>query len=495
MKPATAGRDMTQGPLARNLLAVAWPVMLSFLLHTLYNLVDAFWLGKLGKAALVAPTITMNVIFIGMSVAMGLGMGGTTLVSQYRGAGQVKEMGRAGGQTLILLSFVGLGIAIIGFIFAVPILKLLQTPPDAFGETLIYLRWILVGMPCMFAFFVYQGIYTGMGDTVGPLQVNAITVLLNVVLDPILIFGIGPFPEMGVAGAALATCLSRGLASCIGLYRLFRGNRGFRLQLSDLRWDRGIMIRILRIGVPMSLGQTGTSLGFTLLMGIVNTFGSAVTAAFGIGHRIIHMALVPMFGLSQANATAVGQNLGADQPERAARSVRISALMTGLVLLPITTMMFCFGDSISRLFINDPEVIQYGHDLFRITSSSVFAFGFVMVILGSFQGSGHTVPVMVLNLSRLWVIRIPAAFLLAIVLGMGPTGLWWAMFLSNTLTAIAAFIWFSTGTWKRKVIEPEIRPADSSRVVGSVAGPVGSSMAAGPEEDSSDLTVAAGSSD
>jgi putative MATE family efflux protein len=341
----------------------------------------------------------------------------------------------------------------------------LQTQADAFADTLIYLRWILVGIPFMFIFFVYQGIYTGMGDTIRPLQVNAITVFLNIALDPLLIFGWGPIPPLGVAGAALATCISRAVASALGAYRLFQGNRGFRLRAADLRLDVGMMGRILRVGLPLSLGQAGTSLGFTLLMGIVNTFGSAVTAAFGIGHRIIHMAMVPAMGLSQANATAVGQNLGAEQAARAEKSVWTAASLIGVFLLPITTLMFFFGDQIARLFINDPEVIAYGFDLFRITSYSVFTFGFVMVMLGSFQGSGYTLPVMVLNMSRLWLIRIPCAYLLAIALHKGPAGLWWAMFLSNVVTAVGAFIWFGTGSWKRRVIEdPEaslnLAPAD-----------------------------------
>ncbi len=455
MRPAEVGHDMTRGPLARTLLIVAWPIMLSFLLQTLYNLADAFWLGKLGKEALVAPTITMNIIFFGISIAMGLGGAGTTLVSQYKGAGRTKEMTRAGGQTMILMMIVGTAICALGLYFSRPILVLLQTPADAFAQTLDYMRYVLIGLPFMFIFFVYQGIYMGMGDSVGPLQVNLITVIINVILDPILIFGWGPIPAMGVIGAAVATCIARFIASLMGLYRLFYGDRGFQLHLSDLKWDGHIIRKILKIGVPMSLGHAGTSLGFTLLMGIVNTFGSAVVAAFGIGHRIIHMAMAPSMAFSQANATAVGQNLGADKPERASRSVKDSALMIGIVLLPITTITFFFGDVISSWFIKDAEVISYGRDLFRITSFSVFAFGFIMVLLGSFQGSGHTVPVMVLNMGRLWGIRIPFAWLLAMKMGMGPAGLWWAMFLSNTVTAIAATIWFSTGSWKRKVIDSD----------------------------------------
>jgi putative MATE family efflux protein len=446
---------MTRGSLTRNLFAVAWPITLSFVLQTLYNLADAFWLGRLGKTALNAPVITMHVLFVGFSLAMGLGTGGTTLVSQYRGAKRFNEMRRAAGQTLLILCTVGTVLAAAGLTFSVPILKALQTPPDAFSETLVYMRWILLGVPLMFAFFVYQGIYIGLGDTVGPLQLNAVSVALNVVLDPILIFGLGPFPRLGVAGAAIATCIARGVASAVGMFRLFRGDRGLKLHLSDIPPNRDMAGRILRVGVPVALGQMGTSLGFTFLIGIVNRFGSAVTAAFGIGNRIIHMAMAPAMGLAQANATAVGQNLGADEPTRAEQSVRRSLLLTGAFLLPITAFMFLFGASISRFFIHDPEVIQYGRSLFSIMAPSVFAFGFVIVTLGAFRGSGHTVPVMVLNMARLWLIRIPAAYFLALVAGMGPTGLWLGMFLSNTVTAVAGFLWFSTGSWKSKVIEPE----------------------------------------
>jgi len=455
MPPVTIGRDLTRGPLAGNLFAVAWPGMVSSLLQTLYNLADAFWLGKLGKAALVAPTVTMHVSFVAFSVAMGLGVGGTTLVSQYKGAGRSAEVGRAAGQTLVLLLGAGVVIGALGLIMAAPLLRLLQTPPDAFAGTLLFLRWVLVGVPFTFVFFVYSGVSTGLGDTLAPLRVNLITVVLNAILDPILIFGLGPAPRLGVGGAAAATCIAQMLSAILGLQRLMRSEQGLRLQTADLRWHRPTVLRILKVGIPMSLGQTGTALGFTVLIGVVNTFGSAVTAAFGVGNRIINMAMAPAMGLSQACAAAVGQNLGAQRPDRAAHAVWTSARMLTAILLPLTVFTFFCGDAISRLFIADPEVVKYGRDLFQVTSFSVFAFGFVLVLLGAFRGSGHTVPVMVLNIIRLWGLRVPGAWLLAKTLQMGPTGLWWAMFASNMATAIGAAIWFATGTWKRAVIEPE----------------------------------------
>lgn len=442
--------DMTIGSVRGKLLLLAWPVMFSHLLQTLYNLADAFWLGKLGRQALTAPTITMHVFFIAFAVAMGLGAAGTTLVSQFKGAGDTEKASQVGGQLLILLTGIGLIFGIVGYFLTPQILNILKTPADSWQLTYDYMRWIFAGFPLLFIFFVYQGISTGLGDTIGPMQANVIAVTVNLILDPILIFGLGPFPEMGVVGAAIATVFSRALASFIGMHRLFRGNNGIKITSSDLRPDSSTLKEITKIGLPVSLGQLGTSLGFTFMIGIVNSFGSAVTAAFGVGNRIIHMAFVPAMGLSQANATAVGQNLGAGNEKRAEQSSNTALLLIGLILLPIVLTMFFFGADISKAFVDDPEVIELGKTMFQITTPSVFIFGFLMVLMGSFQGSGYTFPVMVINMSRLWILRIPVAYLLAINLGMGPQGIWWAMFISNIIVTVIGWIWFKKGTWKTK---------------------------------------------
>jgi putative MATE family efflux protein len=348
---------------------------------------------------------------------------------------------------------------VIGLVFTNAILRLLNTPPDAIGLTQTYLTWILAGLPLMFPFFVYQGISTGLGNTMGPLQVSLVTVVLNAVLDPLLIFGAGPIPALGVTGAAAATVFCHSLASVIGTVRLFKGQSGFRLTPESLRPDPKTISRLLSIGLPISLGQAGTSLGFTVLLGIVNSFGSAVTAAFGVGNRIIHLALVPAMGLSQANAAAVGQSLGAGLPGRAGKSTLRALCIIGLILLPITVPMFFLGGAISGLFVNDPAVMEVGRTMFRITTPSVYAFGFVTVLFGGFQGSGFTLPVMVLNMARLWVMRIPLAYFLAFHTSMGKDGLWWAMFVSNVLTALAGGVWFATGSWKRR---SSVMPASSA---------------------------------
>ena len=462
---STALVDMTTGSVRSKLMLLAWPVMLSHLLQTFYNLADAFWLGKLGRQALTAPTITMHVFFIAFALAMGLGAAGTTLVSQFKGAGDERKASLVAGQLLLLLTGIGLVFGIAGFLFTPQILNLLKTPADSWQMTYQYMRWIFTGFPLLFVFFVYQGISTGLGDTVGPMQVNLITVIVNLILDPLLIFGIGPLPEMGVVGAAVATVFSRALASGIGMYRLHKGANGVQIHSSNLKPDRKMLKLIMKIGLPVSMGQLATSLGFTFMIGIVNSFGSAVTAAFGVGNRIIHMAFVPAMGLSQANAAAVGQNLGAGNVYRAEKSTKTALLMIGLILLPIALGMFFFGADISRAFVDDPEVIQLGKTMFRITTPSVFVFGFLMVILGSFQGSGYTLPVMVLNMSRLWALRIPGAYLLAFTFGLGPLGIWWSMFISNTVVTIIGWFWFRRGTWKTKTKHLVLDTADVESIV------------------------------
>ena len=445
---------MTRGGMTGHLFAVAWPVSVSYLMQTLYNLIDAFWLGKLGKTAIVAPTVSMNIVFIGIALAMGLGQAGTTLVSQHKGAGQPGRMGRAAGQSLLLQMIAGSLFAAIGLVFSRPLLGLLQTPADAFDDTLVYMRWILAGVPLVFLFHTYQSILFGLGDTVRPMRVNVVSVIVNVILDPILIFGWGPVPALGVAGAAVATVIARGLASVLALYELLAGS-GFRIRARDLRWDGGVVAKLLRIGMPLAVGQTATSLGFTLLIGIVNGFGSSVTAAFGVGHRIIMMISVPAMALGQANATAVGQNLGAELPDRASLSVRTSAVLITAILLPLTTLMFFFGGSLTHWFVADAEVVAYGADLFRITAFSVFLFSLILVLFGAFQGAGKTVPVMVVNMGRLWAIRIPATLLLTQVWHWGPNGFWWAMNLSNLIAAGVAFVWFLRGDWKQSLVADE----------------------------------------
>ncbi len=450
--------DLLNGNILEELLILGLPVMFANLVQTLYNLVDAFWLGKVGKAALSAPTITFNVAFVLIAFSMGVSVGGSTLVAQFTGAKRDEDAAKTAGTTITLMIVLGIIFGITGYIFSVPILKLLNTPEDAFLPTLSYMRIIFIGLPFMFGYMSFQGIVQGRGNTVTPMKIITFSLILNTVLDPLMIFGIG-VPKMGVAGAAIATDLARVIAMYLGFKYLFSEKSEIQLKLNDLKINWKITKKIFKIGLPLSFGQMATSLGFTLLISMVNLFGTAVISAFGIGNRIISLLNMPAMGFSQAATVMVGQNLGADNADRAENVVWAAVKVIAITLFSGATLTFLFGGYIVRFFINDPEVIRVGTNLFHIASYSVPFFGIMFAFNAAFSGSGHTAPILVLNTTRLWGIRIPLAYFWAIKQQMGPNGIFYAMVVSNVIIAIGAYFWFRKGTWKKKVISKKPAPA------------------------------------
>jgi putative MATE family efflux protein len=433
--------------LTGKLLRIALPLMAGNLAQTLYNLTDTFFLGKLGREEVAAPTIAFPVIFFLVLFGIGLSMAGTTLIAQSKGKGDEEKVNFYLGQNCIILTVASLILAALGLLLTVPLLKLLQTPVEVFAYARDYMLIIFTGLPFMFGFFVLQSSMQGIGKTMVPLYIQLGMVILNIILDPIFIFGLGIIPAMGVKGAAIATVIARILASVTAFYILFKGRWGLRLTLANMRPERKAVRLFLRIGIPSSLGQALTALGFTVLQGVVNTFGAAAIAAFGVGNHIISLFNMPAMGISRATTTLVGQHLGARNVADAGRSVWISVLCIQLFLIPAALLSFFFGNHLVRFFVQDPQTILYGADLFRIVSPSVVLFGFVHAFIGAFQGAGDTKPAMFLNIARLWLIRLPLAYILAISFSWGPPGIWWAMFFSNLLIAAAGFYWFRRGSW------------------------------------------------
>ncbi|MFP4492080.1 MAG: MATE family efflux transporter [Spirochaetaceae bacterium] len=434
-------------PLLKQLLKIALPLMAGNFVQTLYNLTDTFFLGKLGADELSAPTIAFPIILFFILFGIGLSMAGTTLIAQAKGKRDQERVNFYLGQTTLILTVTSIGIAAAGILLAEPLLHLMQTPESVFAFTRDYMVIIFTGMPFMFGFFILQASMQGIGRTMVPLALQAAMVALNIALDPLFIFGIWIFPAWGVRGAAVATVIARGLSSIVAFRILVKGNRGMQLTPSNLRPDRAAIRLFLKIGLPSSMGQAVTALGFTVLQGLVNIFGSAVIAAFGVANRIISLFHMPAMGISRATTTLVGQSLGARQVDQAKLVVRLSILSILAFLIPAALFTFFFGGSFIRFFVDDAETIRYGSILFRIVSPSVVVFGIVHAVLGAFQGAGDTKPVMHLNISRLWLFRLPLAYLFAVVLAWGPMGIWWAMFLSNILTAAAGLFWYSRGKW------------------------------------------------
>ncbi len=434
------------------LIHLALPIMGANLLQTLYNLVDSYFLGKLGKEAISAPSISFNIIIFLIIFGAGFASAGTTLISQAKGKNDSERVDFYVGQTFGILVLVSFLIMITGLLLTDTLLRVLHVPEGlTYENTKTYMTIIFYGMPFMFIAFAFRGILQGAGDSLTPLKIQIITVGLNVILDYLLIFGKGPFPVMGVAGAAWATVISRSVASFIDMYLLGSGRLSIRLRFSTIKPDKKAWGLIMSIGLPSSIGQGVSALGFTTLQGIVNTFGPAVIAAFGVGGRIIALFNMPAQGLSQATAVLVGQNLGAKRPDRAVRVVRYGLMTTAVFITLGMTLSFFYGNLLVRFFVDDPEVIFYGATLFRIVSISVVFFALYTVLIGAFQGGGDTKPIMVIQITRLWLIRVPVAFFLSMTLHMGPDGIWWGMFASNFIVAIAVWLLYRTGRWKYRL--------------------------------------------
>jgi len=271
-------------------------------------------------------------------------------------------------------------------------------------------------------------------------------------LDPLLILGWGPFPAWGVTGAAVATVISRGLVAVAGFYLLFSGKLGIHIRVSHLkpRWD--MLRKIASIGTMSSIGQTGTALGFTILNGALANLGTSVITAFGIGTAFISLVLMPATGLGQATATMVGQNLGAGRPDRARRVAWDSILIATIILAAAAALVIPFRPYLIQVFSSNAEVVSIGVRMLLLVGFAFPFMGIIQVVIGVYQGSGHTAYSMFFGLFRLWGLRIPLIYLLAYVLSWGSTGVWWAMFWSNLGTAAACLVFFLTGNWARQVI-------------------------------------------
>ncbi|HEC95898.1 MAG TPA: MATE family efflux transporter [Euryarchaeota archaeon] len=449
--------QILKGPIIKTLFLLGWPIMISSLLETAYTLADTFWLGRLeeSKYAVAALQISWPIIFLLISIAFGLGAAGVALVSQYTGAKKHEEAERSAGQVIFISLTFGLVFAITGFFLSPFIVHSLGLEKEVSHLAILYLRIIFFGMPFMFESFMFGFIMRAYGDTVTPMIVSGVAVILNIALDPILIFGMFGFPRMGVLGAGLATILTQSLATGIALYLLFKGKVGIKLKLSYLKPEKEKIKKIFRIGIPASIGNSGTAFGFFILMYILARVpdSTVVLAAYGIGDRIINLIFISINGLSAGITTVLGQSLGADKIERAEETVKKGILAMFFILVVCSILLVLFRTEIMKIFINNSDVVNEGANLIKCVMIGVPFFGIFSGIVASFQGSGHNVPTMILDISRLWALRIPLAYFLGLYLGMNSTGVWIGMALSNIVGTAIALIFFKTGIWKKKVID------------------------------------------
>mgnify|MGYP001627051376 CR=1 FL=1 len=451
---------LTEGDLLGPMVALAWPMVVIQLLQVAYNVADTAFLGAYSADAVAALSLAFPIVFLMISIGGGFTAAGAILVAQYSGAGADRDADRIAGQTLVFVTIVAVAVGALGYLITDPVLALL--PADAATQERIvplasdYLRIYLLGTPFLFGFFVFVSLMRGYGDTRTPMRVMFVSVAVNVALDPLLIFGIGPFPALDVRGAALATIFSRLVATLIGLYVLFGTDAGPDIRRSDLVLNRADVSDIVRLGVPSTIEQSASSLAFIALTAMVVTFSPAIVAAYGLGNRIVSLVFLPAMGLSQAVDTVVGKNLGAERPDRAERGSRLAMGVTAGVMALLTGVVYLAPAPIAGVFLTAEgtgNALAYSVEYLQVAAFMFVPMGVLQILLGTFRGAGNTKTAMLFSVATLWFVRVPATYVLAFTLGWAEDGIWLAVVLGDVVGCLLALAWYSRGTWTEKYVD------------------------------------------
>lgn len=470
--------EILQGDILGVMFKLGWPMMLATLLRTLYNLIDTFWLGRIPNPEIAEYSVTAvgqgwTVVFMMMSIEMGFGVAALALISQYTGQKNFEEADRTAGQLYFIAIVASLLIGIFGYFMTPTFMSYLTGGEQelAYYGTQ-YIQIIFLGLPFMFLFFAFMYSMRGWGDTVTPMKITAFSVMLNLIINPILIFGsgpmpflgitipelpfLGPIPALGVRGAAIGTITSRGIGSIYATYILFTGKVGLKLEASYLKPDLSRLKKFLNIGVPAGIGRFGTSIGFIILWAVIYRLPNpeVAGAAYSIGNRILNITFLIMGGFAMAISTMIGQALGADEIERSEEVAKKGFLaVAGLMMIFAVTLFFLRNNLIMIFIPESPDVIAEGATFLMIFSLAMPFFGVFRGVTSLLSGSGHTRLQMALSLVRLWGLRLPLVFLFALFLSLNSTGVWLGMALSNVIAFVLALGVYKTGRWKKKVIE------------------------------------------
>jgi putative MATE family efflux protein len=440
--------DYTQININKAILLLSIPMMLELVMESTFALVDIYFVGKLGSSAVAAVGLTETYLFLLYSIAMGLSLAVTAVIARRIGEKNREDAGKSAVQAIILGLLCSLPFAFAGILYARELLSLMGADQWVLDEGYRYTQWMLGGNVVIVLLFMINAIFRGAGDAATAMRVLIISNSINIVLDPLLIFGWGPFPELGIKGAAIATTIGRGTGVIFQFWLLFRGSKHIKVRLNQIYWDAKIMFNIVRT----SLGGVGQMIiGMTswiFLMRILADIGSEAVAGSTIALRIMLFTLMPAWGMSNAAATLVGQNLGAGNPERAESSVWKIGLYNMIFLICVSVIYFMFNYSLMEFFTQDEEVIAVGATWLRILSYSYFVYGWWMVSTQAFNGSGDTRTPTIINFIFFWLIEIPLCYMLAIVFEWGYHGVFWGVFIVETSVGLVTLWLFKKGSWK-----------------------------------------------
>jgi len=442
--------DYTQISLKKSIFLLAVPMILELVMESTFAVVDIYFVGKLGPSAIATVGLTETYLFLLYSIAMGLSMAVTAIIARRIGEKKKEEAGTVAVQAIFLALLASLPLALAGIFYSKELLALMGADDWVLQNGFRYTQWMLGGNVVIMLIFVINAIFRGAGDAAIAMRVLWISNGINILLDPMLILGWGPFPAMGVEGAAIATNIGRGAGVLIQLYILFKGGKHIRILFSQLKWNAKVMLNILQT----SLGGIGQMIiamtSWIFLMRILADIGSEAVAASTTVIRLMMFTLMPAWGFSNAAATLVGQNLGANNPERAEKSVWMIGFYNMLYLIVVSLVYFSFSDELIEIFTDNPNVIRIGAEWLRILSYSYFVYGWWMVSVQAFNGAGDTKTPTLINVVFFWLLQIPLSYWLAIELDWQHSGVFWGVFISETLVGLFTLLLFKRGKWKTK---------------------------------------------
>lgn len=447
-----ADNKLLEGPILRSLLTLAVPIVLTNVLQSAYQIIDAFWVGRLGGAAVAAVSVSFPVMFLMFAVGAGLSISGSTLIAQYVGARNEKMVGHVAGQTLLMVVLAALVLGAIGYVTAPALLRLMGVGLDVYAGALGFMRVSFLGLVFNFAFFVFQGIMRSIGRPALPVYIVLGTVFLNFALNPLMIFGWGPIPGHGVMGAALTTLVTQSLASIIGIVVLRRGLHGVHVHAKDLIPDFQHIKRAFFLGLPASIDMSARAVGLMVMSFLVASFGTLALAAYGVGGNILQaVAIIPGIGLSIAVAALAGQNIGAGNIERAGRIGELGAWLGFGTLTAFGLIVFLLAKPLVAFFVpNDADVIAEGALYLRIMALTWGFLGAQFALIGVFRASGNMVLSMMLTFVSQWVLQFPAAYVLSKHTALGAEGIYWSVPISTVLICLITIAVFAKGDWRKK---------------------------------------------
>jgi len=466
--------DLTSGGIGKPLFFLAMPIVVTNLFQTAYNLADTFWLGQYSTDALAAISFAFPMVFLLISFGTGISVAGSVLVAQFTGADEAREAEYAASQTVTFAAIVSVVLGVVGYFLVERFLSLMGASQDVLPLASSYMEVISLGLLFMFGFFVFIALMRGYGDTITPMLVMFGSVVVNIVIDPFLIFGwtvvesaplVGTvsFPELGIQGAAVATVFSRGLALVVGLAIMFRGDRGVQIHLRDMAPDLSYLRRLVRIGLPASVEGMGRALSMNLLLFVVATFSDPVVSAYGIGTRVFSVIVLPAIAVARGVETMTGQNVGAGKPDRAEAAANLAAKVLFGILTLAGIVVFLAPEPIVSVFVgagqeNADRVVEVGAQFLRYVALTFGFIGITRAYTGSFRGAGRTLTAAAISVAMLGVVRFPIAWFAAGPLG--ESGIWISFAVSNVVGAAIAVLWYRRGTWKgTELTEENVEPA------------------------------------